>query len=91
MPEHLNWRQALLCNLGFACYCAGFVALVWPALDPNVLPRQAGHEGPQLEQTRNRILQGAEARLQLLDDLQSSQHQPVAFLQATGLAQIMSK
>ena len=34
MSEHLNWRQALLCNLGLACYCAGFVALVWLALDP---------------------------------------------------------
>ena len=34
MSDHLNWRQALLCNLGFACYCAGFVALVWLALDP---------------------------------------------------------
>ena len=34
MSDQLNWRQALLCNLGFACYCAGFVALVWLALDP---------------------------------------------------------
>ena len=34
MSDQLNWRQALLCNLGFACYCAGFVALVWLALEP---------------------------------------------------------
>ena len=34
MSDQLNWRQALLCNLGLTCYCAGFVALVWLALDP---------------------------------------------------------
>ena len=50
----------------------------------DVSPRQRRHEGAQLEQAGGWILQGPEARLQLLDYLQSSQHQPVAFFQTPG-------
>ena len=52
----------------------------------DVLPGQARHEGAELQEPGGRILQGPEARAEVLDDLQSSLHQAVALLEASGPA-----
>ena len=65
MSDQLNWRQALLCNLGFACYCAGFVALVWLALlgaAAQVCSRLFRHDLGQ--PSMRRVQQGADATSQ---------------------------
>ena len=50
----------------------------------HVDPRQASHEKPVLQQTRAWVLYCPKLRLQLLDQLERSQHEPVGHFQSPG-------